>query len=65
MTLPDPRERPLLPIDDEVLALLRPMSRTAIYDAVARGELPGLRVGRRIFLKTAELRQLVGLDPPD
>jgi excisionase family DNA binding protein len=38
------------------------MSRDAVYDAAARGDLPVVRVGRRVLFKTADLRRMVGLD---
>lgn len=58
--LPDPRERPLLTIE-EAAAFLG-FARSTTYDAAARGDLPVLRIGRRLFVKTAQLALLCGLD---
>lgn len=37
--------------------------RDAAYDAVARGDLPAIRVGRAIRIPTAKLAELLGLPP--
>jgi excisionase family DNA binding protein len=39
------------------------ISRSAAYEAVRRGDLPTIRVGRRILVPTAALRRLLELDP--
>lgn len=60
--LPDPRERPLLcPAD--LVGLIPGMKRSAIYEAIRRGDLPCVRVGSRVFLPTAQLRRMWGIDP--
>jgi hypothetical protein len=38
------------------------LSRKASYDAVARGEIPILRFGRRIVVPTAKLRAMLGMN---
>jgi len=38
------------------------VGRSAAYDAVARGDLPSIRLGRRLLVPTAGLRRLLGLD---
>jgi excisionase family DNA binding protein len=38
------------------------VGRTAAYDAVARGELPALRIGRRILVPVAPLLAMLGVD---
>jgi len=38
------------------------LSRAATYEGVARGEIPSIRVGRRIRVPTAALRRMLGLD---
>ncbi len=53
--LPDPAVQPLLR-EPEVRRALPGMSRSAVYDAVARGDLPSIRVGRRLYIPNAELR---------
>lgn len=59
MSLPTAAERPLLRPDD--LQELLGLKRSAVYEAMKRGELPSLRIGRRVYVPTAELRQLLGL----
>ena len=59
-SLPDPRDRPLLKVSD-VVELLRPTSRAAIYRRIASGDLPSVRWGRSLFIPTARLRVLFGL----
>jgi excisionase family DNA binding protein len=38
--------------------------RTATYDAVRRGELPHIKVGRRFVIPTAAVRRLLEIDEP-
>jgi excisionase family DNA binding protein len=38
------------------------LGRSAAYDAVRRGDLPSLRIGRRLVVPTAKLRALLGID---
>ena len=40
------------------------LSRQSTYDAVARGEIPVLRIGRRLLVPTAALRRMLALDGP-
>jgi len=37
------------------------ISRTLAYEAVARGELPSVRVGRRIVVPRRALNELLGI----
>ena len=42
------------------------LSRSAVYQAAQSGELPTVRVGRRILVPTVHLRRMLGLeDQPD
>jgi len=59
--LPDPEDRPTLPVWPDAGRALG-LSRGATYDGVARGDIPSIRVGRRVLIPTAALRRLVGLD---
>jgi excisionase family DNA binding protein len=59
--LPDPEERPTVPVWPDAGWALG-TSRGATYDAVARGEIPSIRIGRRVVVPTAALRRLLGLD---
>jgi excisionase family DNA binding protein len=36
--------------------------RSATYEAVRRGQLPSIRVGRRVLVPTAALRRLLAID---
>lgn len=38
------------------------ISRRSAYRAASRGELPAIRVGRRLLVPTAKLLDLLGLD---
>jgi hypothetical protein len=53
VTLPDPREEPTIsvPRAGAILGLSRPSS----YDAAKRGDIPTLRIGRRLVVPTARL----------
>ena len=59
--LPDPAERPLLRVGD-LINFVPGMSRSAIYEAVRRGQIPSVRIGSRVFVPTAGLRRSWGLD---
>lgn len=54
---------PLVLTVDEVAKVLR-VSRQTAYEAVRRGELPTLRMGRRILVPRAALLKLLGLEEP-
>lgn len=41
------------------------VSRRTAYRAAAAGELPTLRLGRRLLVPTAQLRTLLGLPPSE
>lgn len=49
----------------EEAAELVGMSRSAAYRAAARGQLPTLRLGRRLRVPTATLLAMLGLDGDD
>ncbi len=62
--LPDPRDQPTLnlwPTTGHLLGL----SRQSTYDAAARGDIPTIRIGRRLLVPTAALRRMLQLDLPD
>ena len=59
MSLPDPREKPTLSVI-EVSEILG-WGRSAVYEGVRRGDIPSLRVGRRIRVPTARLHDLLGI----
>jgi excisionase family DNA binding protein len=47
-------------VDDVAEAL--GLSRAAAYNAVKTGEIPSIRIGRRIVVPTAALRKMLMLD---
>ena len=61
--IPDPREVPLLTVDQTAEFL--GIGRTACYDAINRDEIPHIRLGRRIRVPTASIRAMVGLTVVD
>lgn len=52
-------------ISVEVAASLLGVSTDATYDAVRRGEIRSVRVGRRIRIATKPLLDQLGLDTPE
>jgi hypothetical protein len=61
--IPDPPDRPVMDLWPEVGQLLH-LGRSATYDAARRGDIPTLRLGRRVVVPTAALRRLLALDEP-
>jgi hypothetical protein len=60
--IPDPAQRPLLTVAEAREALGDVIGRSAFYESVRRGDVPGvIRLGRRLFVSTAALREWVGL----
>ncbi len=58
--IPTVAERPVLTVP-EAGALLG-LGRSGSYEAAARGDLPVLRVGRKMLVPTARLRVMLGLE---
>ena len=48
----------------EAARLLR-LGRNSVYDAIARGEVPAVRVGRRLLVPKAALQRLLACAQPD
>lgn len=46
----------------EAAAEILGIGRSSYYAAIKNGELPALRIGRRIVVPTAPLRRLLGLE---
>jgi excisionase family DNA binding protein len=62
MELPDVYSKPTLTVE-EVSSILG-CSRSSAYEAVRRGDIPSLRIGRRYLIPTAKVRaMLVGSEP--
>jgi excisionase family DNA binding protein len=61
-TNPDQTERPIdrLTLTVEEVAQILGLSRSATYEAIARGEIPSLRFGRRIVVTQRVLHGLLG-----
>lgn len=58
--IPAPDEAPF--VDVKTTAALMGVSRDAAYDAIARGDIPSVRVGKTIRVPVAALRRMAGLD---
>lgn len=57
--VPDPRVKPWMtvPQGGKVFGL----DRAASYNAAKRGDIPTIRIGRRLFVPTAKLLAMLGL----
>lgn len=60
MNLSDIRSTDRALITVEEAAHVCGIGRTSAYEAVRRGQLPSLRLGRRIFIPVQALRSLLG-----
>lgn len=62
LTLPDIRDRATITVAEagEVLTL----SRTSIYAAVKNGDVPTIRIGRRLVVPVPVLLRMLGDDGP-
>ena len=58
--LPDPKFRPVLTVPEAAKVL--DISRGSAYAAVDAGEIPSIRLGRRIVVPTAALARLLDQD---
>jgi hypothetical protein len=38
------------------------LARSSAYEAVRRGQIPSIRIGRRLLVPTSGIRRLLGLD---
>ena len=57
----DLTDRTVITVED--FARLVGISRSAAYEAAARGEFPVRRVGRRLFVPVPALKRWLGVDP--
>lgn len=62
-TLPDPRVQPTLTIP-EAGHIAYGIARGAAYAAAQRGDLPTVRIGKRLLVPTAALYERLGLPLP-
>ena len=60
---PSPQDQPTLTVDEA--ARLLGVAPTTVYEAVKRNELPSLKVGRRVLIPTAALRQALHSTPSE
>lgn len=58
--IPDPCDRPTLKVPEAAAYL--GVSDETVYAAAEAGDLPSLRLGRRVLIVTAGLRRLLLLD---
>ena len=59
--IPDPFSRPTLTAP-EVAAILR-ISRASAFRGIETGQIPSIRIGRRLLVPTAALRSMLYLEP--
>ena len=59
---PDPEDQATVTVDDA--ARIIGISRGSMYRAIDRGEIPIVRVGKRVLIPTATLRRMLHLDDP-
>jgi excisionase family DNA binding protein len=57
---PDPSVQPTMTV--EAAALVYGIARASAYEGVRTGEIPSIRVGRRILIPTAAVRRQLGLN---
>jgi excisionase family DNA binding protein len=57
MDMPNPVAKPTLTVE-EVSSIIG-CSRSSAYEAVRTGQLPSLRIGRRLLIPTARLREML------
>lgn len=57
--IPNAEENPVLTVDE--VARLLGISRNSAYDAVANGEIPAIRIGKRIVIPTAGVLKMLML----
>jgi hypothetical protein len=59
VVIPDPRAEPTISV--ERAGTLLSLSRPCAYEAAARGDIPTIRIGRRIIVPTAKILAMLGL----
>jgi excisionase family DNA binding protein len=60
--IPDAQTQPTMRVWPDVGRALK-LSKASTYEAVSRGEIPSIRIGRRLLVPTAALPRMLGLDP--
>lgn len=59
-SLPDPHEQPTITVKEA--ALLLGISERSAYEAAHRGEIPVIRLGRRMTVPTVLVLRMIGFD---
>lgn len=59
--LPRAEECPTVPLWPTAARAFN-LGRSAAYNAAERGDIPTIRIGRRLVVPTAALRRMLGLD---
>jgi excisionase family DNA binding protein len=59
--IPTAQERPTLSLYPETAKWMG-LSKSSVYAAAERGDIPTIRVGRRLLVPTATLRRMLALD---
>lgn len=55
--------KPTLPVE-EAGRLLFDIGRVASYAAARKGQIPTIKIGRKLFVPTWKLREMLGLSEP-
>ncbi len=58
--VPDPMQQPTITVTEAGRFL--GLGKASAYEAVRRGDIPTIRIGRRLLVPTAALRRLLQLD---
>lgn len=58
-TIPTPDERPTMTVAEA--GQLLGLGRTASYAAAKYGQIPTIKIGKRLLVPTASLRRMLGL----
>jgi excisionase family DNA binding protein len=59
-SIPSPEDRPTLSVNE--YAAVMEVGRSTAYASVAAGEVPVIRIGKRIRIPTAAVRRMLELD---
>ena len=62
--LPDPEVQPVLDLWPDAGEFLR-LGRSSTYKAASEGEIPTIRLGRKLVVPVARLRQMLGMGGGD
>lgn len=58
--VPDPADQPTMTVEE--VAVVFDLGRSSAYEAVGRGDIPAIRIGKRWIVPTAAVRRLLSLD---